>query len=136
MFALELGLASIGILLAVYALLVGALIVAGRRVAARALAGFVPDCAVLFARLVRDPAVSRWRKLILVPLAAYLALPFDMVPDFIPIAGQVDDAIVVALGLRVIVAGADPELVRRHWPGPQRSLDVVLRLGGLQGGAP
>jgi len=134
--AVELGIISIGILLAVYALLVGALIVAGRRVAARALAGFVPDCAVLFARLVRDPAVSRWRKLILVPLVAYLALPFDLVPDFIPIAGQVDDAIVVALGLRVIVAGADPELVRRHWPGPRRSLDVVLRLGGLQGGAP
>ena len=136
MSAVELGIISIGILLAVYALLVGALIVAGRRVAARALAGFVPDCAVLFARLVRDPAVSRWRKLILVPLVAYLALPFDLVPDFIPIAGQVDDAIVVALGLRVIVAGADPELVRRQWPGPQRSLDVVLRLGGLQGGAP
>jgi len=134
--ALELGLISIGILLAVYALLVGGLIVAGRSVAARALAGFVPDCAVLFARLVRDPAVSRWRKLILVPLAAYLALPFDMVPDFIPIAGQVDDAIVVALGLRVIVAGADPELVRRHWPGPQRSLEVVLRLGGLQDRGP
>jgi len=134
--AVELGIISIGILLAVYALLVGALIVAGRRVAARALAGFVPDCAVLFARLVRDPAVSRWRKLILVPLVAYLALPFDLVPDFIPIAGQADDAIVVALGLRVIVAGADPELVRRHWPGPQRSLEIVLRLGGLQGGAP
>jgi uncharacterized membrane protein YkvA (DUF1232 family) len=120
------------IVLVTYVAFVAALLVAGRRTAARALGGFVPDCAVLFARLVRDPGIAGWRKALLFPLAGYLAMPFDLVPDFIPIAGQLDDALVVAFALRVIVAGADPGLVRDSWPGPQKSLELVLRLSGLR----
>jgi len=59
---------------------------AGRRTDARALATFIPDCIVLVARLLRDDPVPRRSKAILVGLAAYLALPFDFVPDFIPVA--------------------------------------------------
>jgi uncharacterized membrane protein YkvA (DUF1232 family) len=55
-------------------------------------------------------------------------MPIDLVPDFIPIAGQLDDAIVVALGLRAVLRSAGPELLCEHWRGPQRSLDVLLRL--------
>jgi len=113
--------------LAGYAGLVLALVVAGRRSAARALAGFVPDCVVLFGRLVGDP---RARKAWLLLVAAYLALPFDLVPDFIPVAGQLDDAIVVALALRLLLGGAGVALVREHWPGPDSSLEVILRLAG------
>jgi uncharacterized membrane protein YkvA (DUF1232 family) len=61
-------------------------------------------------------------------LLAYLAMPFDLVPDFIPIAGQLDDAIVVALVLRSMLRSGGPELLREHWRGPQRGLDVLLRL--------
>ena len=121
---------AVGIVLALYALLVLALYVSGRRGPARALARFVPDCAVLFKRLVTDDRVPRSRKLVLGLLAAYLAMPIDLVPDFIPVAGQLDDAILVALALRSLVRSAGPELIREHWPGPEESLRAVLRLAG------
>lgn len=119
-------------LLALYALLVFALLLAGRRTDARAVAGFVPDCLVLFKRLIADPAVPRGRKAVLVLLVAYLAMPFDLIPDFIPVIGLADDALLVALALRGIVRGGGPDLVRRHWPGPEESLRVVLRLSGAR----
>jgi uncharacterized membrane protein YkvA (DUF1232 family) len=117
-----------GAVLVAYALAVIALIVIGRRGDARALAGFIPDCIVLVKRLLRDPRVPRRRKLLLGLLIAYLALPIDLVPDFIPIAGQLDDAIIVALVLRAILRSGGDELLRQHWPGPQRSLNVIRTL--------
>ena len=100
------------------------------RADARAVAGFVPDCAVLFSRLLRDPRVPRRRKLILAALVGYLALPFDLVPDFIPVAGQLDDALIAALALRRVLRRAGEPLLREHWPGPDRSLALVLRFAG------
>ena len=115
-------------LLVIYGVLVLALVVAGRRESARALAGFIPDCVVLCGRLLRDPSVPRRKKLLLVALAGYLALPFDLVPDFIPIAGQLDDAIAVAFVLRSLLRGGGEPLVREHWPGPESTLTLILRL--------
>jgi uncharacterized membrane protein YkvA (DUF1232 family) len=72
--------------------------------------------------------VPRRRKLILVGLVGYLALFFGLLSDVIPIPGQPDDAIIVALVLRHFVkAGGDP-LIRELWPGPQTSLELILRL--------
>jgi len=88
------------------------LVLTGRRSEARALATFVPDCIVLVTRLAHDPGVPRRRKLLLLALVAYLALPFDLVPDFIPFAGQLDDAIVVALVLGSVIR-AGPERRKR-----------------------
>jgi len=101
---------GVGACAVVYAVAVLALVVAGRRGAAAALATFVPDCAVLVARLVRDPRVPRRHKLLLAGLAVYLASPIDLVPDFVPVAGQLDDAILLALVLRALVrrGGAAP----------------------------
>ena len=115
-------------LLAVYVVTVGWLAAAGEREGARALAGFIPDCLVLVHRLLRDPRVPRRWKLALLGLVGYLALPFDLVPDFIPVAGQLDDAIVVALVLRRFLRSGGDRPVREHWPGPQQSLAVILRL--------
>jgi uncharacterized membrane protein YkvA (DUF1232 family) len=98
----------------------------------RALAGFVPHCLVLFRRLLGDDRVSRARKLLLVGVVAYLAFPFDLIPDFIPVLGQLDDALVVALALRAIARGAGAELLSEHWPGPETSLRTVLRLAGAR----
>lgn len=64
-------------------------------------------------------------------LVAYLALPIDLVPDFIPVLGYADDAIVVALVLRSVVRGAGPQALERHWPGTQDGLAAVRRLAGL-----
>jgi Protein of unknown function (DUF1232) len=75
-----------------YIVAVAALIAAGRREDARALAGFIPDCAVLVSRLARDPRISRPRRALLFLVLGYLALPIDLVPDFLPGIGQLDDA--------------------------------------------
>ena len=81
---------------------------------------------ILFTRLLRDERLSRRHKLLVAALIPYLAMPFDLIPDFIPVAGQIDDAILVAFVLRRVVM-KDPDLVRELWPGPQTSLAVVLR---------
>ena len=123
---------AFGVLILLWAVAVAALVVAGGRTDARALAGFIPDCLVLMKRLLADPRVPRRRKLLLVGLVGYLALPFDLVPDFIPIAGQLDDVIVVGLVLRSLVRADGGKLVREHWPGPHRSLELVLRAAGVR----
>ena len=117
-------------MVAIWLLLIAALLLFGRRDDARELAAFVPDCVVLFSRLVREPAVPRRTKLLVAALIPYLALPFDLIPDFIPVAGQLDDAVLVALVLRRVVRSTEPEVLRRLWPGPASSLTVVVRLAG------
>jgi uncharacterized membrane protein YkvA (DUF1232 family) len=112
---------SVCLALLLYAGVVAAFFVAGRREDARAVAGFVPDCVVLFSRLLRDDRLPRRHKLLVAALLPYLAMPFDLIPDFIPVAGQLDDAVIVALVLRRVVR-ANPELVEEHWPGPRRTL--------------
>jgi uncharacterized membrane protein YkvA (DUF1232 family) len=62
----------------------------------------------------------------------YLVVPIDLVPDFIPVAGQLDDAVVVGLALRGVVRAAGPSLIAEHWPGPASSLGVILRLAGIR----
>jgi uncharacterized membrane protein YkvA (DUF1232 family) len=124
-------LVMLGGLILAWALAVLFFVVAGRGGKARTLLGFVPDCAILVGRLLRDPRVSRRRKLLLAATAGYLALPFDLVPDFIPLVGQLDDAILVAFVVRHLLR-TDGELVRELWPGPERSLELLLRLIGRQ----
>jgi uncharacterized membrane protein YkvA (DUF1232 family) len=112
---------------AVYTIAVVALAIAGRDADARALARFIPDCVVLFKRLLTDPRVEWWRKALLVAVIVYLASPIDLVPDFIPVAGQLDDAVLVIIAVRVLLHGSGPHLLAEHWPGPRRSLNVILR---------
>jgi uncharacterized membrane protein YkvA (DUF1232 family) len=121
-------LVSFAVFLVVYAAFVGWLVARGRSEDARALATFIPDCIVLVSRLAREPRVPRRRKLVLLGLVAYLSLPFDLVPDFIPVAGQLDDVIIVALVLRHFVAAGGEPLIRELWPGPERSLSLLLSL--------
>jgi uncharacterized membrane protein YkvA (DUF1232 family) len=95
---------------------------------ARALAGLIPDCLVLVGRLLRDSRVPRRRKLLLVLLLGYFAMPIDPIPDLIPIVGQLDDMLVFAFVLRRFLRAGGEPLVRQHWPGPDVSLRLVLRL--------
>jgi uncharacterized membrane protein YkvA (DUF1232 family) len=113
-----------------YALFLVWLVVAGRNGDARAAAGVVPGFVVLFRRLLSDWRVSRRKKLVLAAVIPYLAMPFDLVPDFIPVAGYLDDAVIVAFALRHVLRGSGPALIEEHWPGPPSSLALVLRLAG------
>jgi uncharacterized membrane protein YkvA (DUF1232 family) len=123
-------LAALLVAMALYALALGALVALGRREHAGAWLRLVPDCLVLARRLIGDPRVPRSRKLALGLLAAYLAMPFDLVPDFVPIAGALDDAVLAALVLRSVVRAAGTDVLREHWPGPATTLAVVQRLAG------
>jgi uncharacterized membrane protein YkvA (DUF1232 family) len=118
---------GLGAWLLLWALAVAALALAGRGADAKALVRFVPDCLVLFRRLLADPRVPRRRKLALVALLGYLASPIDLVPDFIPVVGQLDDALAVALVLRFVLRPADQGLLEEHWPGPPRALSLLRR---------
>ena len=94
----------------------------------------LPDVLRLLTRLARDtslPTGVRWR---LFALLGYLALPIDLVPDFIPVIGYADDAVVVALALRSVTRRAGPEALDRHWPGSPEGLAAVRRLAGLPTG--
>lgn len=119
---------GVGVTLLLYAGFAAVLYLAGRHSDARALAGFIPDCIVLFHRLLADDRVPRRRKALVFLMIGYLALPFDLVPDFIPVAGQLDDLILVALVLRIVLRAGGPELLRENWPGPEGSLRLITRL--------
>ena len=120
---------AVGAILALYALVVLAFVVGGRREDARAIGGLYPR----LLRPVHEPAARRTTpktpQLLVVALIPYLAMPFDLIPDFIPVAGQLDDAILVAFVLRRVVKH-EPGLVKEHWPGPPSSLTLILRLAG------
>jgi uncharacterized membrane protein YkvA (DUF1232 family) len=121
---------ALATVVAVWAVFVFALYITGRRPEARALAGFIPDCLRLVRGLLGDARVARRHKLLLVALLGYLAMPFDLVPDFIPIAGQLDDVLLVGWVVRRLVRGAGPEVVRSHWHGPEESLRLIMRFAG------
>lgn len=92
----------------------------------------LPDVLRLVSRLARDATLPRGSRVRLWLLMAYLAMPVDLVPDFIPVIGYADDAVLVVWTLRSVVrlAGADP--VQRHWPGTPQGLQSVTRLTGLR----
>lgn len=91
----------------------------------------LPDLLRLLRRLAADGGLPRGVRLRLVLLFAYLALPFDLVPDFIPVLGYADDAIIVALVLRSVVRRAGIDAIRGHWPGSDDGFAVLCHLTGL-----
>jgi hypothetical protein len=119
----------VGVLVVVYGALIAALVVGARQWDIRVIVRLVPHCAILFKRLLGDARVPlRWKVWSALALV-YLAVPFDLVPDFIPVAGQLDDAILVAL-----------VLLREHWPGPAALLVPLERFASAApapgGGSP
>jgi uncharacterized membrane protein YkvA (DUF1232 family) len=94
-------------------------------------ARLLPDLVGLVRRLARDPEVPRGARVTLWLLAAYLVFPLDLVPDFLPVIGYADDAIVVAVALRRVVRVAGPAALERHWRGSDAGMAVVRRLAGI-----
>ncbi|NOP99516.1 DUF1232 domain-containing protein [Mycolicibacterium fortuitum] len=91
----------------------------------------LPDLLRLIRRLAADKSLPRGVRIRLALLAIYLALPIDLIPDFIPVLGYADDAIIVTVVLRSVVRHAGLDAVRAHWPGTDDGFDVVVRLTGL-----
>jgi uncharacterized membrane protein YkvA (DUF1232 family) len=88
----------------------------------------LPDVVRLIKRLAADPETPRGVRLRLVLLLGYLALPIDLIPDFIPVLGYADDAIVVALVLRSAARRAGVDALTQHWPGTPDGLAALKRL--------
>ena len=90
----------------------------------------LPDLLRLLKRLATDPGQPRRVRIRLWLLLAYLISPVDLIPDFIPVIGYADDAIIVALALRSIIRHSGTQAIERHWPGTPDGLTAVLRLAG------
>jgi uncharacterized membrane protein YkvA (DUF1232 family) len=95
----------------------------------------LPDLVRMLRRLAVDPEVPRGARLRLWLVLGYLLVPFDVVPDFIPVIGFADDAVVVALALRSVARAAGPEALDRHWPGSPEGLGVLKDLARVPYGA-
>jgi uncharacterized membrane protein YkvA (DUF1232 family) len=120
-----------GLLLAV-GLMVGSwalLVVLARRLPPgllRDLAGIVPDCVTTVRRLRRDPRVPRRAKVAVALAGLWLLSPIDLVPEFLPVIGPLDDVVVVALALRYAARQVPREVLAAAWPGEPRLLERLV----------
>ncbi|RDI50153.1 YkvA family protein [Nocardia mexicana] len=127
---LALGLAA-ALLLAWLALVAMLLILRPRGGLLQEALRILPDTLRLIRRLAADPNLPRAVRIRLWLLLAYLAVPLDLIPDFIPVLGYADDAIIVTAALRSVVHHAGIEPVRHHWPGTDDGFTALTRLTGL-----
>lgn len=93
----------------------------------------LPDVARLVRRLAADRTIGRGARIRLRLLLGYLAVPIDLVPDFVPVIGYADDVVIVALVLRSVVRAAGADAVRRAWPGTPEGLRALWRVARLPG---
>ena len=118
----------LAVLIAIWVVVVVVLVVVGRVVLARELALILPNLIRLFGGLLRDARVPLRAKIVLAVASVWLASPIDLIPEFIPIIGSLDDAVVAALALRFVLGTTDGAVVREHWRGDPATLDRLLRL--------
>ena len=130
---LLLGLAA-GLLLAWAALVVVLIVARPRGGLLREALRLLPDLLRLLPRLAGDRSLPRSVRIALGFLLVYLASPVDLVPDFIPVLGFADDAIIVAAVLRWVVRRAGIQAVQRRWPGTDDGFAVLCRLTGMTPG--
>lgn len=90
----------------------------------------LPDLLTLLRRLTADRTLPRGIRVRLVLLLMYLASPIDLVPDFLPVIGYADDAIIVAVVLRSVIRRAGEKPLEQHWPGSPAGLALIRRLAG------
>jgi uncharacterized membrane protein YkvA (DUF1232 family) len=112
-------------------LVIALLIVRPRRGSLRQALRLLPDGLRLVRRMADDNTLSCGIRIRLALLLTYLALPFDLIPDVIPVLGYADDAIIVIAVLRSVVRRAGIDAVRAHWPGTDDGFAVLARLTGI-----
>jgi uncharacterized membrane protein YkvA (DUF1232 family) len=120
---------AVGVVLVVWLIAIVVLIASGRRSQARELVALLPNLVALFRGLLSDPRVPRGSKAWIWFALAWFVSPIDLVPEFIPVAGPIDDAIVAALVLRHVLRRTDRTVLASHWRGDPETLDAILRLG-------
>ncbi len=91
-----------------------------------------PELLRLLRRLVADRTVPARARVMPAALVAYLLLPIDLVPDFLPVIGYADDVILIAVVLRAVIRSAGPEVLDRHWSGSAGGLRALRMLAGLR----
>jgi len=94
---------------------------------ARDVAQFIPDVARLFRDVSRDPRVPKRVKYEVAAAAGYLLLPFDVIPDFIPGLGQLDDVAIIGWAVRRLLLGAGEPVLREHWRGNDRGFEILMQ---------
>jgi uncharacterized membrane protein YkvA (DUF1232 family) len=92
----------------------------------RELAAFVPHCVTTVRRLRNDPRVPRRAKIAIVIAGLWVASPIDLIPEFLPVIGPLDDIVVVALALRYAGRQVPREVLQAAWPGEPRLLERLL----------
>ena len=105
------------------------LIVLARRLppgVAKDLAGFLPDCVTAARTLRRDPRVPRRAKIAVVIALLWVLSPIDLIPEFLPVIGPLDDVIAVALLLRYAGRTVPRQVLLDAWPGDQRMIERLL----------
>jgi uncharacterized membrane protein YkvA (DUF1232 family) len=122
---------GIGVLASWTALALGMLLARPKGPLLREALRLLPDLLRLLGRLATDRTLPRGVRIRLGLVTAYLALPIDLIPDFVPVLGYADDAIIVTVVLRGVVRRAGIHAVRRHWPGTADGFAVLCRLTGL-----
>ena len=120
---------ALAVAIVVWALAIAVLYALGRRTQARELATLIPNLLVLFKGLLRDPRVTRGSKAWLWFAVVWVVSPIDLIPEFIPVLGPLDDAVVAALVLRHVMRRTDRAVLAEHWRGDPATLDAITRWG-------
>lgn len=128
---MEFLLVSLAVLAVLWLALLLLLWVTGRRAAVRELALLLPNLARLFHGLLGDARVPRRSKILVAIGLAWIASPLDLIPEFIPVIGPLDDAVVGALILRHVVRTAGRPVITEHWHGDPRVLAMLFRAAGV-----
>ena len=119
------------LLLAWLALVIVLLIARPRGGLLREALRLLPDVLRLVRRLAADKTLPRGVRVRLGLLLPSLTFPIDLIPDFFPVLGYADDAIIVTAVLRSVVRRAGIDAVHAHWPGTDDGFAAVARLTGL-----
>ncbi|MGQ9896068.1 MAG: YkvA family protein [Acidobacteriota bacterium] len=98
---------------------------------AREVLYFLPNLLKLTYRLVRDPRVPQTDKIILAATVAYVLTPLDVLPDFIPFFGQIDDSYLLAVALLRLLSRTPGEVLAKHWEGPGDIRPLLNRIIAL-----
>jgi uncharacterized membrane protein YkvA (DUF1232 family) len=122
----------IGVAVAIWAVAIVVLFLLGRRLAARELATLLPNLVRMCRTLLRDPRVPRGSKVLVGFAVLWFISPIDLVPEFIPVLGPLDDAILAALVVRHLVRRAGREVVAEAWPGDPATLERMFRLARVR----